>query len=64
MDSDTAVMHEVTTGIQDDEFIEIIDGIDDSMEVISGPYSVVSRKLESGTIVRIKEEKDDDKKSD
>jgi HlyD family secretion protein len=64
MSEDTAVMHKVVTGIQDDEYIEILDGLDEGMSVISGPYSVVSRKLESGTIVREKEDKEENKKEE
>ena len=62
MSSDTAVMHEVSTGIQDDEYIEVLSGLEEGMEIISGPYSVVSRMLESGTEVRLKEEEKDKKK--
>jgi len=63
MNADTAVKHIVTTGIQDDDYIEILSGLDEGQKIISGPYSVVSRTLESGTEVREKEEEDDKKKS-
>ncbi len=62
MNADTAVMHDVSTGIQDDEYIEVLSGLEEGMEIISGPYSVVSRTLESGTEVRLKEEEKDKKK--
>ena len=38
----------VESGIQDDEFI-IVTGVEDSTEVVTGPYSAVSRNLERGT---------------
>ena len=38
----------VESGIQDDEFI-IVTGVEDSTEVITGPYSAVSRNLKRGT---------------
>ena len=38
----------VESGIQDDEFI-IVTGVEDSMEVVTGPYSAVSRNLKRGT---------------
>jgi len=38
----------VESGIQDDEFI-IVTGIEDSTEVVTGPYSAVSRNLKRGT---------------
>jgi HlyD family secretion protein len=38
----------VTTGIQDDKFMYIMSGISDKEEVVSGPYSAVSRTLRNG----------------
>ena len=35
----------VTTGIQNDEFIEIRDGLEDEQEIIVGPYNAVSRLI-------------------
>lgn len=37
----------VESGIQDDEFI-IVTGVEDSTEVVTGPYSAVSRNLKRG----------------
>lgn len=59
---DTASIVDVVTGIQDDEFIHILNGLDTSQTVISGPYSAVSKKLESGSEIR--EKKTRDKKED
>ena len=42
-------MHIVKTGIQDDEFIQILSGLNDSMEVVKGPYSAVSRLIDEGS---------------
>lgn len=47
-EADTADMRVVETGVQDNEFIQILSGIKAGEEVIIGPYSAVSRKLESG----------------
>jgi len=46
-----ALMKEVKTGIQDDNYIEIISGISDSIEVITAPYSVISKKLKNDMLV-------------
>lgn len=63
--TDTVRMVTVTTGIQDDEFIEILSGISLDEEVVTGPYSAVSKKLKDGKRVRIKEkDKDKDKDKD
>ncbi len=40
-----AQMRKVKTGIQDSKNIQIIEGIEESEEIISGPYSIVSNKL-------------------
>tara|TARA_B100000886_G_C20421126_1_gene491659 strand:+ start:273 stop:1562 length:1290 start_codon:yes stop_codon:yes gene_type:complete len=41
----------VKTGIQDDEFIQILSGVNDSMSVVKGPYSAVSRLLNDGSFI-------------
>lgn len=38
----------VSTGIQDEQNIEITSGLEEGQEVISGPYSLVSKKLVNG----------------
>ena len=53
-----AVQKEVKTGIQDNEFIEIISGIADKEEVIAGPYSAVSKALKNGSKVKIVSKKE------
>ena len=55
--SDTVMMREVEIGIQDDEFIQITDGLKGEEEVVVGPYQAVARDLESGEKVkRVKED--------
>ena len=43
----------VKTGIQDNDYIEIISGVTDNMEVITGPYGAVARTLRKGTKVKV-----------
>jgi HlyD family secretion protein len=43
-------MVEVKTGIQDNNFIQIISGISAGQDVVSGPYSAVSKTLANGTV--------------
>ena len=59
--ADSVRMVVVTTGIQDDEYIQILSGLELDEEIVTGPYSAVSKKLKDGKTVRIKEEKDKDK---
>ena len=49
---DTVALRKVKTGIQDDDYIQVLDGLQAGEEVVTGPYAAVSRKLESGTEIR------------
>ena len=62
-EADTARMVKVVTGIQDNEFIEIKSGLEVGQEVITGPYSTVSRKLKNGMDLTRKEKNDKEKDS-
>ncbi len=61
--ADTAKMVRVRSGIQDDNFIEILDGLEGGEEVITGPYATVSRKLKAGMKLQREEKKDESKKN-
>lgn len=59
-----AEMREVKTGISDYDNIEIVSGVKEGEEVISGPFNVISKKLNDGDLVGPKkEEKKDEKKN-
>ena len=47
-----ARLTEVKTGIQDNMYIEILEGLDEESEVITGPYRAVSSSLKDGDAVR------------
>jgi len=53
VDNGKAKMVEVKTGISDDNYIEIIEGLKGDEEVISGPYRAVSRELEDGKKISV-----------
>ncbi|MEO5583300.1 MAG: efflux RND transporter periplasmic adaptor subunit [Saprospiraceae bacterium] len=55
---DSAQMVRVTSGIQDDNFIEIQTGLIGDEEVIVGPYATVSRKLKQGMKLQRDDKKD------
>jgi HlyD family secretion protein len=62
-----AKMVEVKTGISDYDNIEILEGIKDSVEVVTGPFLVVSKRLKDGDKIQVakkKDEKKEDKKQD
>lgn len=43
----------VKTGIQDNDYIEIVEGVQEGDEIISAPYSLVSKILKTGTKVKV-----------
>jgi HlyD family secretion protein len=61
MEADTARMIKVKTGIQDNEYIQILEGLQDGQEVIIGPYSTVARKLKNGLKLERKSNEDKNK---
>ncbi len=54
--NDTVDMVEVKTGIQDNYYIHIVEGLEGTETIVSGPYSSVARNLEEGKKVEKKEE--------
>ena len=53
-----AKMVKVKTGIQDNTYIEILSGLKEKQEVISGPYRAVTKKLKDGDLVKKVDKKD------
>jgi HlyD family secretion protein len=47
-----AKMIKVKTGIQDNDYIEIKEGIKEGDEIISAPYGAISKELKNGTAVK------------
>src|SRR5690349_2667070 len=61
----TARMKEVKTGISDYDNIEILSGLPDSAEVVTGPFLVVSKRLKDGdkiTLAKKEEPKKEEEK--
>ncbi|MCD4731840.1 MAG: efflux RND transporter periplasmic adaptor subunit [Bacteroidales bacterium] len=54
----TAEMKEVKTGIQDNMYIQIVEGLEIDQEIIVGPYRAVSKKLKDGDAVKKVDKKD------
>ncbi len=48
---DTVAVREVKTGIQDNNHIEILSGLQEGESVVTGPYSAIARKLKGGTAI-------------
>ena len=48
-----AIAKQVKTGIQSDELIEILDGLKEGDEVITGSYRAISKDLQNGSVVTV-----------
>ncbi|WP_436516195.1 efflux RND transporter periplasmic adaptor subunit [Ekhidna sp. To15] len=57
MSEGKAVKTEVETGISDFDRIEIISGLEEGTEVVSGPFLAVSKRLEDGEDIEAKEDR-------
>lgn len=55
---DTVGVRNVKTGVQDNTYIEILEGLQEGETVVSGPYSAIARKLKGGSRVTVEKEKD------
>ncbi len=54
---DTVAMREVKTGIQDNDYIQILNGLQEGEKVVTGPYAAIARKLNGGTRVVVTDKK-------
>ena len=52
---DKAIVTEITTGISDFENIEILSGLSEGDQIISGPYIAISKQLKDDAIISEKE---------
>ena len=49
----TVHLKEVKTGIQDDKYIQVLSGLEKGDEVVTGPYSAISRTLKQNDKVKV-----------
>lgn len=56
--ADSVVMRQVTTGIQNDNFIEIKSGLKEGETLVVAPYDAISKTLENGSKVKVVEEEE------
>ncbi len=49
-------MQLVKTGIQDDQYIQILSGLSEGQEVVTAPYLAISKKLKNGSMVKVVKE--------
>jgi HlyD family secretion protein len=51
-----AIAKQVGTGIQSDELIEVLDGLAEGEEIVTGSYRAISKDLENGAVVTVTNE--------
>jgi len=64
-DESKAEFIKVKTGIQDNNYIQILEGVEEDDEIITAPYNAISKKLKADAEVEVVDRKDlfkDDKK--
>ncbi len=56
VESGKVKMQLVKTGIQDDQYIQILSGLKEGQEVVNAPYLAISKKLKNGSLVKVVKE--------
>lgn len=54
---DSIIETTIKTGIQDDEYIQILSGLKEGDEIVSGPYNTVATVLKQGDKVKVEQKK-------
>lgn len=62
--SEFVKMKPVKRGISDDSYVEIIEGLEEGQEVVSGGYKAINRELEDGRKIKKGEPAKDEKKDE
>ncbi len=57
-DESQAEFVKVKTGIQDNNYIQILEGIEEDDEIITAPYNAISKKLKADAVVEVVDKKD------
>lgn len=52
-----AVARQVKTGIQSDDLIEILDGVKEGDEIVTGSYRAISKDLDNGAVITVNNDK-------
>ncbi|NTV83377.1 MAG: efflux RND transporter periplasmic adaptor subunit [Bacteroidales bacterium] len=53
-----ALMQEVKTGVQDNMYIEITEGLEEGQDVITAPYRAISKRLKNDDLIKVVDKKD------
>ncbi|MCB0510570.1 MAG: efflux RND transporter periplasmic adaptor subunit [Bacteroidetes bacterium] len=58
VENNQAIQTEVKTGIQDDSYIEIVEGVQENELIISAPFKAISKLLQNEDLVKLVSEED------
>ncbi len=56
VDNNAAKTNEVKTGISDDSYIEVLEGVNEGQEVVKGSFKAITKELENGSKVKVDNE--------
>jgi HlyD family secretion protein len=59
-----AIAKQVKTGIQGDDLIEIVDGLKEGDQIVTGSYRAISKDLDNGAVVTINNNKKPERNQD
>ena len=57
-DESKAEIVKVKTGIQDNNYIQILEGLQEEDEIITAPYNAISKKLKNEALVEVVDKED------
>ena len=57
-DENKAKFIKIKTGIQDNNYIQILEGVEEDDEIITAPYNAISKKLKTDAVVEVVDKKD------
>ena len=57
-DESKAELVKIKTGIQDNNYIQILEGVEEDDEIITAPYNAISKKLKADAVVEVVDKKD------
>jgi HlyD family secretion protein len=60
IEEDKAKEVPVVTGLQDDNYIEVKEGLTDGQKIISGPYNTITNLLKDGDMIQVEEKKEEE----
>ena len=58
LEGNIAKIQEIQTGVQDNNYIEVLEGLEEGEEIVAAPFSAISRTLKDGSAVLVVKRED------